>query len=347
MPDETRQMIQERTAEATPETAEITYAEAIRAALREEMIRDERVFLFGEDIGRYGGAFGVTFGLLDEFGPERVRETPISEAAIIGAATGAAMAGMRPVAEMMFMDFILLAMEQLVNQAAKAHFMFGGKTSVPMVIRMPGGSGSGAAAQHSQSLESILIHIPGIKVVNPSTAYDAKGLLISAIRDPNPVCFVEHKLLYKTKSLVPNGEYTIPLGLADVKRKGRDITVVAGNIMIPKALSVAEKLAQENIEVEIVDPRTLRPLDVETIAASVKKTGRLLVVHEACQTGGWAGEVIASISSTPAFDYLDAPMRRLAGADVPIPYNRDLERASIPQEEDIEREIRAIVNNEY
>ena len=326
---------------------EITYAEAIREALREEMLRDERVFLFGEDIGRYGGAFGVSFGLLDEFGPERIRETPISEAAIVGAAAGAALAGMRPVAEMMFMDFILLGMEQLVNQAAKARYMFGGKATVPMVIRMPGGSGSGAAAQHSQSLESILIHIPGIKVVNPSTPYDAKGLLLSAIRDPNPVCFVEHKLLYKSRGPVPEGEYTIPIGLADIKREGRDITVVAGNIMVPRAMAAAERLAQEGIEAEIVDPRTLRPLDVDTIAASVQKTGRLLVVHEACQTGGWAGEVIASVSSTRAFDYLDAPMRRLAGADVPIPYSRILERAAVPQEEDIEREIRAIVRNQY
>ena len=326
---------------------EMTYAEAIRSALREEMHRDERVFLFGEDIGRYGGAFGVTFGLLDEFGPERVKETPISEAAIVGAATGAALVGMRPVAELMFMDFILLTMEQLVNQAAKVRFMFGGKAKVPMVIRMPGGSGTGAAAQHSQSLESLLIHIPGIKVVNPSTPYDAKGLLLSSIRDPNPVCFVEHKLLYKSKGDVPEEEYTIPIGLADVKRKGSDITVVAGNIMVPRTLSVAEKLAEEGIDVEVIDPRTLRPLDVDTIANSVAKTGKLLVVHEACQTGGWAGEVIASISSSPAFDYLEAPMRRLAGADVPIPYNRNLENAAVPQEEDIEREIRSIVSYEY
>jgi pyruvate dehydrogenase E1 component beta subunit len=326
---------------------EITYAEAVRSALQEEMKRDERVFLFGEDIGRYGGAFGVTFGLLDEFGPERVKETPISEAAIVGAATGAALVGMKPVAELMFMDFILLTMEQLVNQSAKVRFMFGGKATVPMVIRMPGGSGTGAAAQHSQSLESLLIHIPGIKVVNPSTPYDAKGLLLSSIRDPNPVCFIEHKLLYKTKGEVPEEEFTIPIGLAEVKREGSDITVVAGNIMVPRTLLVAEKLAQEGIEVEVVDPRTLRPLDVDTIAASVAKTGKLLVVHEACQTGGWAGEVIASVSSSPAFDYLDAPMRRLAGADVPIPYNRNLENAAVPQEQDIEREIRAIVANQY
>lgn len=328
-----------------PETIqEMTYAEAIRAALREEMLRDERVFLFGEDIGRYGGAFGVTFGLLDEFGPERIRETPISEAAIVGAATGAALAGMRPVAEMMFMDFILLGMEQLVNQAAKARFMFGGKASVPLVIRMAGGSGSGAAAQHSQSLESILIHIPGIKVVTPSTPYDAKGLLISAIRDPNPVCFVEHKLLYKARGPVPAGEFTIPLGQADIKRPGRDITVVTANIMVPRTLAVADRLAVEGIEVEVIDPRTLRPLDAETIIQSVEKTGRLLVVHEACQTGGWAGEVIATVAGSRAFDFVDAPLRRLAGADVPIPYNRELERAAVPQEEDIEREIRAIVS---
>jgi pyruvate dehydrogenase E1 component beta subunit len=326
---------------------EITYAEAVRAALREEMIRDERVFLFGEDIGRYGGAFGVTFGLLDEFGEQRVKETPISEAAIVGAATGAALVGMRPVAEIMFMDFILLTMEQLVNQAAKVRFMFGGKATVPMVIRMTGGSGTGAAAQHSQSLESLLIHIPGIKVVNPSTPYDAKGLLISSIRDPNPICFVEHKQLYKTKGEVPEGEYTIPIGVADVKREGSDITVVAGNIMVLRTMAAAQKLAQAGIEVEVVDPRTLRPLDDETITNSVRKTGRLLVVHEACQTGGWAGEVIACVASSRAFDYLDAPMRRLAGADVPIPYNRNLELAAVPQEQDIEREIRRIVSNQY
>ena len=192
-----------------------------------------------------------------------------------------------------------------------------------------------------------MIHIPGIKVVNPSTPYDAKGLLISSIRDPNPVCFVEHKQLYKTKGEVPEGEYTIPIGVADVKRKGSDITVVAGNIMVPRTMAAAQKLAQEGIEVEVVDPRTLRPLDEETITNSVRKTGRLLVVHEACQTGGWAGEVIACVASSRAFDYLDAPMRRLAGADVPIPYNRNLELAAVPQEQDIEREIRRIVSNEY
>jgi acetoin:2,6-dichlorophenolindophenol oxidoreductase subunit beta len=322
---------------------EMSYAEAIRSALREEMARDPRVFLLGEDIGRYGGAFGVTFGMLDEFGPERVRETPISEATIVGAALGASLLDMRPVAEIMFMDFILLTLDQLINQAAKARFMFGGKASVPMVVRMAGGSGTGAAAQHSQSLESLLAHVPGLKVVLPSTPADAKGLLLSAIRDPNPVCFVEHKLLYKTRGPVPDGEYTIPLGTADVKRAGTDVTVVAGSIMVPRTLAAAERLAPEGIEVEVIDPRSLRPLDVDSIVRSVRKTGRLLVVHEACQTGGWAGEVIASVASSEAFAYLDAPLRRLAGADIPIPYNRRLEQAAVPQQEDIEREIRAIV----
>jgi pyruvate dehydrogenase E1 component beta subunit len=325
----------------------MTYAEAIRMALRQEMQRDQRVFLFGEDIGRYGGAFGVTFGLLDEFGDKRVVETPISEAAIVGATTGAALAGMRPVAEMMFMDFILLGMEQLVNQAAKVRFMFGGKASVPMVIRMPAGSGTGAAAQHSQSLESILMHIPGIKVIAPSTPHDAKGLLISAIRDPNPVMFVEHKLLYKTKGDVPLEEYTIPIGAADIKRAGRDLTIVASSVMVQRSLAVAERLAKDGIEVEVIDPRSLRPLDSETIIQSVRKTGRLLVVHEACETGGWAGEVMARVASSPAFAYLDAPLRRLAGKDMPIPYNRNLERAAVPQEDDIEQEIRAILAYQY
>lgn len=326
---------------------EITYREAIHDAMVEEMRRDENVFLIGEDIGAYGGAFGVSAGMLAEFGPERVRETPISELGIVGAAAGAAMVGMRPIAELMFSDFVLLAMEPLMNQAAKARYMFGGKATVPMVLRLPGGSGTGAAAQHSQSLESMLIHIPGIKVVAPSTAADAKGLLLSAIRDPNPVCFVEHKLLYKVKGEVPEGDYTIPIGLADIKHAGTDITVVSSGIMVQKSLAVAKKLNEEGISVEVLDLRTLRPMDTEAIIKSVKKTGRLLVVHEAVQTGGWAGEVMAVVSSSEAFDYLDAPMRRLAGKDVPIPYNRLLEAAAVPQEADIEAEIRAIVSNQY
>jgi len=322
---------------------ELRYVEAIREALRQEMRRDERVFLIGEDIGVYGGAFGVTDGLLEEFGPERVIDTPISEQAIIGVAVGAALVGMRPVAEIMFMDFVTLAMEQIVNQAAKIHFMFGGAASVPIVIRTPAGAGTGAAAQHSQSLEAWFAHVPGLKVVMPSTPYDAKGLLISAIRDDNPVIFIEHKLLYRTKGFVPEEEYTIPLGTAEIKREGRDVTVIATSLMVIRALAAAEKLAQEGIEVEVVDPRTLKPLDVETILKSVMKTGRVLIVHEAPLTCGFGAEVSARISESEAFYYLNAPIRRLTGLDVPIPYNRNLERSVIPQEEDIIRAVRELV----
>ena len=264
--------------------AEITYAEAIRSALREEMKQDERVFIIGEDIGIYGGAFGVTTGMLEEFGEKRIVETPISEQTIIGAAVGAALSGMRPVAEIMFMDFILLALDQIANQAGKMHYMFGGKATVPMVIRMPSGSGTGAAAQHSQSLETLLMHLPGLKVVTPSTPYDAKGLLKTAIHDNNPVCFVEHKLLYKMKGEVPEEDYSIPFGVADIKRAGKDLTIVTNGVMVHKSLAVAKKLESEGIDVEIIDPRTMVPLDSETIINSVTKTGKLLVVHEACET---------------------------------------------------------------
>ena len=326
---------------------EITYAEAIRSALWEEMKQDERVFIIGEDIGVYGGAFGVTTGMLQEFGEKRIIETPISEPSIIGAAIGAALLGMRPVAEVMFMDFILLTLDQIGNQAAKMHYMFGGKATVPLVIRMPSGSGTGAAAQHSQSLETLLMHLPGLKVVTPSTPYDAKGLLKTAIHDPNPVCFVEHKLLYKMKGEVPEEDYQIPFGVADVKRAGKDLTIVTNGVMVHKSLAVAKRLETEGIDVEIIDPRTMVPLDAETIVNSVMKTGKLLVVHEACETAGWAGEIMAIVSSSRAFDYLDAPMRRLTGKNVPIPYNRVLEAAAVPQEEDIEREIRSIVRGDY
>jgi pyruvate/2-oxoglutarate/acetoin dehydrogenase E1 component len=325
-------------------TREITYAEAIREALTQEMRRDERVFLLGEDIGIYGGAFGVTYGLLEEFGEERVRDTPISEQTIAGAAIGAALTGMRPVAEIMFMDFIALAMEQLVNQAAKIRFMFGGKAKVPMVLRTPAGSGTGAAAQHSQSLEAWFVHVPGLKVVMPSTPYDAKGLLISAIRDDNPVIFVEHKLLYKTKGPVPEEEYTVPLGVADVKREGSDVTVVATSIMVKRALAAAEELARDGIGVEVVDPRTLKPLDAEAITGSVMKTGRALIVHEAPKACGFGAEVSACITEGEAFFYLEAPVRRLAGMDVPIPYNPKLERGVVPQEENIIRAVRELVS---
>ena len=314
---------------------EITYVEAIREALRQEMYRDPNVFLIGEDLGIYGGAFGVTLGLLEEFGPERVRDTPISEGAIAGAAVGAALTGTRPVAEIMFMDFTTLAMEQLVNQAAKTRYMFGGKAKVPMVLRTPAGSGTGAAAQHSQSLEAWFVHTPGLKVVMPSMPYDAKGLLISSIREDNPVIFVEQKLLYRTKGPVPEEPYTVPLSVAEVKRQGRDITIVATGVMVVRSLAAAEKLAKEGIEVEVVDPRTLKPYDAETITKSVIKTGRVLIVHEACKTCGFGAEISAMISEGPAFMHLNAPIRRLAGLDIPIPYNRTLEYHTVPHEENI------------
>lgn len=321
---------------------EITYLEAVHEALSQEMRRDPEVFLIGEDIGVYGGAFGATRGMLEEFGAERVRDTPISEAAIAGAATGAALMGMRPVMEIMFMDFLTISMNQLVNQAAKIRFMFGGKASVPMVIRAPAGSGTGAAAQHSQSLEAWFVHTPGIKVVAPATAYDAKGLLIAAIRDNNPVLFMEHKLLYRTKSAVPEESYTIPLGQAQIKREGRDLTILAYSIMVPRSLDAAERLAGEGIQVEVVDLRSLKPLDEATIVGSVSKTGRLLIVHEAPQTGGFGGELAAVVAGSEAFDYLDAPIRRLAGRDIPIPYNRTLERTAVPQVENIVTDAREL-----
>jgi len=316
-------------------TREITYLEAVREALRQEMQQDEKVILLGEDIGVYGGAFGVTMGLLQEFGEERVIDTPISELTIAGAAIGAALVGLRPVGEIMFMDFITLASEQLVNQAAKIRFMFGGETSVPMVIRTPAGSGTGAAAQHSQSLENWFVHTPGIKVVAPTSPYDVKGLLIAAIRDPNPVLFIEHKLLYKTKGHVPEESYEIPLGKAEIKRAGKDLTIIATTIMVKRALEAAEKLAAEGIDVEVVDPRTLKPLDTDTLIQSVIKTGKLLIVHEACKTGGYGGELAGVISESEAFDYLEAPIVRLAGRDMPIPYNRNLEAHAVPQVDDI------------
>jgi pyruvate dehydrogenase E1 component beta subunit len=321
---------------------QITYLDAVREAMIQEMRLDPQVFLMGEDVGVYGGAFGASRGMLEEFGPERVRDTPISEAAIAGAATGAAIMGMRPIFEIMFMDFVALSMNQLVNQAAKMRFMFGGKVSVPLVMRTPAGSGTGAAAQHSQSLEAWFVASPGVKVVAPSTPYDAKGLLVTAIRDNNPVVFMEHKLLYRTKGPVPEELYSIPLQKAEVKRQGRHLTVIAVSIMVLRALEAADILAKEGIEIEVVDPRTLKPLDTQTITDSVTKTGRLLIVHEAPVTGGFGGELAAVVAGGEAFDRLDAPIRRLAGRDVPIPYNRSLERAAVPQVEDIVKAAREL-----
>ncbi|AYO30908.1 MAG: acetoin:2,6-dichlorophenolindophenol oxidoreductase subunit beta [Thermoanaerobacteraceae bacterium] len=316
------------------------YIEALREGLREEMLRDENVFIIGEDVGLYGGAFGVTKGLFQEFGEDRVKDTPISEAAIAGAAVGAALCGMRPVAEIMFFDFFTIAMDQLVNQGAKNRYMFGGKAKVPMVIRGPMGCGTGAAAQHSQSFPAVFAHFPGLKVVMPSTPYDVKGLIKASIRDDNPVVFAEHKLLYKVKGEVPEEDYIVPLGKADVKRKGKDITVVAGSIMVIRALEAAKQLEKEGIDVEVVDPRTLKPLDMDTIVNSVKKTGRVVIVEDDPISFGWGAEVAAGIASSSAFDYLDAPIKRLAGLDIPIPYNPNLEKHAVPQVEDIIKGIK-------
>jgi acetoin:2,6-dichlorophenolindophenol oxidoreductase subunit beta len=324
-------------------TREIRYLEAVREAMIQEMERDDTVFLIGEDIGAYGGAFQVTHGMLEKFGPERILDTPITELGIAGAAVGAALIGMRPIAEIMFMDFVTLASEQLVNQAAKLRYMFGGNATVPLVLRTPAGSGTGASAQHSQSLENWFVHVPGLKVVMPSTPYDAKGLLIAAIRDNNPVVFIEHKLLYKTKGPVPEELYSIPLGKADVKREGHHLTIIATSIMVKRSLEAAEQLAKEGIEVEVIDPRTLKPLDKDTIIQSVIKTGRVLIIHEAVKTGGFGGELSAVIAESEAFGYLDAPIVRLAGRDIPIPYNRNLEFHAVPQVENIVEKARDLV----
>lgn len=330
-----------------PEIRELTYAEALREGLRQVMEKDESVFLMGEDVGVYGGAFGVSAGLIEVFGEERIRDTPISEAAIAGAVLGAALTGMRPVGEIQFMDFVALSMEQIVLQAAKVRFMFGGKAKAPFVLRMPSGSGTGAAAQHSQSLENWFVHVPGLKVVMPSNPYDAKGLLVSAIYDDNPVIFIEGKLLYRTKGHVPEEMYEVPLSSTAVTREGKDLTLVATSIMVQRALEAADQLADDGIDVEIVDPRTLLPLDEGPIIESVKKTGRALIVHEAVGTGGFGGEIAARIAGSEAFDYLDAPIRRLTGLDIPIPYNRTLEYHAVPQVENIVEEARKIVHGAY
>lgn len=322
---------------------ELTYAQAIREAMTIEMRRDENVFLMGEDIGVYGGSFGVTVGMIDEFGSERIKDTPISEAVIVGAAAGAALMGMRPVAEIMFSDFITIAMDQLVNQAAKIHYMFGGKSCVPMVVRTAAGSGTGAAAQHSQCPEAWLCNVPGLKVVVPSTPADAKGLMISAIRDNNPVVVLEQKTLYSTKGPVPDGEYTVPIGKADVKRKGTDLTIVSYGRMLPACLQAAALMeAQEGVSAEVVDLRTLVPLDRDTIIASVKKTGRLLIVHEASRTGGFGGEIAVSMAESDAFSSLMMPIRRCCGLDVPVPFSPGLEANAVPSVQRIADEIKSM-----
>lgn len=317
---------------------QMTYAEAIRDGMRVEMQRDPNVYLAGEDVAQFGGCFGVTGSLYDEFGPTRVLNTPISEAVIVGHAVGAAIAGLRPIAEIMFVDFMGCCMDELFNQAAKMHYMFGGKAKVPMVVRTPCGAGMGAAAQHSQCIESWFTHIPGLKTVMPSTPADAKGLMAAAIRDDNPVVYIEHKQLLGVSGDVPEGEYVIPFGKADIKREGSDITIIAWSWMIQKALAAAEQLAAKGIKAEVIDPRTLVPLDKDAILKSVSKTGKLLIVHEEVKTSGFAGE-IAAIVADEGFDYLDAPIKRVTAPDTPIPFSPVLEMAYIPSVEKIVKTV--------
>jgi len=322
---------------------ELTYRDALREALREEMLRDKTVFLLGEDIGRYwSGAFKITKGLAEEFGDERVRDTPISESAIIGVAVGAAITGMRPVAEIMFGDLTTLAMDQICNQAAKICYMFGGQTSVPLVVRTPFGAGVNIASHHSQSLEAWFMHTPGLLVAAPSTPFDAKGLLKTAIRGSNPVMFFEHKLLYPIKGEVPEEDYTIPFGVADVKLEGEDATIFATLYMVHKALAAAHKLRKQGISVEVIDPKTLVPLDKQAIIKSVKKTGRIVIVTEDCKTAGVSAE-IAAIVAEEALDYLDAPIKRVAEPDTPIPFSPPLEQFVIPNEKTIIKAVKEVL----
>lgn len=323
----------------------ITYSEAVREAIGQAMDADERVFMLGEDIGIYGGAFGVSGDLYHRFGPDRIRDTPISELGIVGAAVGAALVGMRPIVEIQFSDFTCQAMDQIVNQAAKIHFMLGGAASVPMVLRAPGGSGTGAAAQHSQSLEAWFAHVPGLKVVMPATAADAKGLLLSAIDDPNPVIFIEHKLLYRTSGEVPEAPTRVPLGKAAIRRTGTDVTLVATGIMVSKCLEAAEKLSEQGVEATVVDVRSLKPFDSETVLGAVSETGRVLLVQEAVKSGGFMSEVAACISESDTIYSLLAPIGRLCGLDVPIPYAPQLERAAVPQVDDILSRSLELVRN--
>jgi len=319
---------------------ETTVRDALREALREEMKRDKTVFLLGEDIGRYwGGAFGVTKGLAEEFGDERVRDTPISESAIIGVGVGAAITGMRPVAEIMFGDLSALAMDQICNQAAKIRYMFGGQVKVPLVIRTPFGAGVNIASHHSQSLEAWFLHTSGLYVAVPSTPYDAKGLLKTALRCDNPVFFVEHKLLYPVKGMIPEEDFTVPFGVADVKQEGEDVTIFATLYMVHRALAAAEKLRTEGVSAEVVDPRTLSPLDKQAIVKSVKKTGRIVIVTEDCKTAGVSAE-IAAVVAEEALDYLDAPIKRVAEPDTPIPFSPSLEQFVIPDEKSIIRAVK-------
>lgn len=322
---------------------EVTYAQAINDAMCEEMERDENVFMMGEDIGVFCGAFGVSKGMVQRFGENRIMNTPIAEQSFVGAAIGAAMVGMRPIVEIMFSDFITVCYDELVNEAPKLRFMSGGKIKVPLVMRTAAGVGTGLASQHSQSMEACLTHFPGLKVVVPSTAYDAKGLMKTAIRDDNPVMFLEQKALYRTKGMVPEEDYAIPFGVADIKREGTDVSIITYGRMVQMSLEAADLLEKEGIHAEVIDLRTLRPLDTETIVASVKKTHRALIVHEAVQFGGFGGEIGCQIADSEAFYYLDAPIRRLGAMDCPIPFNPTLEKEVFPTVDKIVAQVRSLL----
>ena len=322
----------------------ITYRQAVAEAIAEEMARDPRVFLMGEDVGLHGGAFGATKGLFEEFGPGRVKDTPLTESVIVGAGVGAALTGMRPIVEIMYIDFMCMAMDSIVNQAAKVKYMFGGHARVPLTIRTAFGAGRGNAAQHSQSLETWLTVVPGLLVVMPSTPYDAKGLLKSAIRNDNPVVVIENKQLYGDSGHVPEDDYLVPIGKAAVRKEGKDVTLIATSRMCSFASSAVEKLSSEGIDVELIDPRTIKPLDMETIAASIAKTHRVVVVNEGPKTGGFSNEVSSKIMDTCFYD-LDAPVLRVAAEDVPIPYNAILEAEVIPAEKDILAAIKKVIED--
>ena len=322
----------------------ITYRDALREAIREEMLRDERVFIMGEDIAGYGGTYAVTKGLYEEFGEKRVRDTPLAEEVITGVAIGAALGGLRPIMELMTINFSLLASDLLVNSAAKMRYMFGGQPAVPFVVRMPSGGGAQRAAQHSQLFETWYAHVPGLKVVMPATPYDVKGMLKSAVRDPDPVLFIEHELLYNVKGEMPDEEddYTVPLDCGEVKRPGRDITIITFSRMLHLSLQAAEDLAKEGIEAEVIDLRSIRPIDIDLLVDSVKKTNRVVIAEEGWKYYG-TGQGLAALIYENAFDYMDAPIQHVTGADVPMPYSKVLERAALPKKSDIVNAAKAIV----
>jgi pyruvate dehydrogenase E1 component beta subunit len=322
----------------------ITYRDAVREAIREEMLRDDRVYIMGEDIAGYGGTYSVTKGLFEEFGERRVRDTPLAEEVILGTAVGSAVAGLRPIAELMTMNFSLLASDQIVNSAAKFHYMFGGQPRLPLVVRMPAGGGAQRGAQHSQTLESWYAHVPGLKVVMPATPYDAKGMLKSAVRDDDPVLFIEHELLYSVKGEVPDEdvEYTVPLNRGEIKREGRDVSIVTFSRMVHISLQAAEELAKEGIDAEVVDIRSIRPVDLDLILDSLRKTNRVVIAEEGWKYFG-TGQGLAALIYEHGFDYLDAPIQHVTGKDVPMPYSKNLERAALPTRADVITAVKAIV----